>query len=76
MAASMAVVASLLVVALFRFAAAGAPIHLRYAERAAAVDGEMVDVVANLPMIRAFGGLRRERQRFDETVGNETGGAA
>ena len=69
----MAVVAGILVVVLFRRAAAGAPLHLHYADRAAAVDGELVDVIANLPLVRAFGGIGREHQRFDDTVGREMG---
>ncbi len=73
MTAAMAVVAGILVAVLFRLAAAGAPLHLKFADRAAAVDGEMVDVIANLPLVRAFGGIPREHRRFDETVGREMG---
>ncbi|HKT20843.1 MAG TPA: ABC transporter ATP-binding protein [Stellaceae bacterium] len=69
----MALVAGILVVVLFRLAAAGAPLHLHYADRAAAVDGELVDVIANLPLVRSFGGIGREHQRFDATVGREMG---
>lgn len=65
-------VASVLVVMLFRLAAAGRTLHHGFAEKAAAVDGEMVDVVGNMPVVRAFGGLRREHSRFDLTVGRET----
>jgi len=71
MTASVAIAASIMVVALFRLAASGAPLHLRFAEDAAAVDGEMVDVIGNLPMVRAFGALRREHRRFDAVIGNE-----
>ena len=71
MTACMAAVAALLVFLLFRLAAAGTPLHRSFAARAAAVDGEMLDVVGNLPLVRAFGGLSREHRRFDETVGNE-----
>jgi ATP-binding cassette, subfamily B, bacterial len=35
------------------------------------VDGEMADVVANMPLVRAFGGLLREHRRFDTTVSRE-----
>src|SRR5262249_34659285 len=71
MAAGLACVAGLLVVALFRLAAAGKPLHYGYAERAALVDGEMADVIGNMPIVRAFGAIRREHRRFDETVGGE-----
>jgi ATP-binding cassette, subfamily B, bacterial len=71
MAAGLACVAGILVVALFRLAAAGKPLHQGYAERAALVDGEMADIIGNMPIVRAFGGIRREHRRFDETVGQE-----
>jgi ATP-binding cassette, subfamily B, bacterial len=73
MTAAVAAVAAILVVALFRLAAAGAPLHRGFADKAAAVDGEMVDVITNLPLVRAFGGIYREHSRFDETVGREMG---
>ncbi len=71
MAASLTGVAAVLVVALFRLARAGTPLHRRFANKAAAVDGEMMDIVSNMPLVRAFGGLRREHRRFDETVSRE-----
>jgi ATP-binding cassette subfamily B protein len=71
MAVGLGCVAGLLVVALFRLAAAGKPLHHGYAERAALVDGEMADIIGNMPIVRAFGGIRREHRRFDETVGGE-----
>ncbi len=71
MAAGLACVAGALVVALFRLAAAGKPLHHGFAERAALVDGEMADIVGNMPTVRAFGGLRREHRRFESTVGQE-----
>jgi ATP-binding cassette, subfamily B, bacterial len=71
MAAGLAVLAAILVVAMFRLAAAGMPLHHAFADRAAAVDGEMVDVVGNMPLVRAFGGLTHEFRRFGETVRRE-----
>src|SRR5262249_10747551 len=56
MAAGLAALAIVLVIAMFRLAAAGMPLHHAYADRAAAVDGEMVDVVGNMPLVRAVGG--------------------
>jgi len=56
---------------MFRLAAAGRPLHHDFARKAAAVDGEMVDVVSNMPLVRAFGGLLREHRRFDSTVDRE-----
>src|SRR5690348_2167944 len=71
MAAGLAAVSGILVVALFKLAAAGKPLHHGYAERAALVDGEMADVIGNMPIVRAFGAVRREHRRFDEIVGRE-----
>src|SRR5439155_498928 len=65
--------AAILVFAMFRLAAAGRPLHHDFADKAAKVDGEMIDVVANMPLVRAFGGLGREFRRFRETVGREMG---
>src|SRR5262249_21708749 len=71
MAAGLAALAAILVFAMFRLAAAGKPLHHAFADRAAAVDGEMVDVIGNMPLVRAFGGLRHEFRRFGATVTRE-----
>ncbi|HTJ01882.1 MAG TPA: ABC transporter ATP-binding protein, partial [Methylovirgula sp.] len=71
MAAGLMVVAGVMVIGMFRIAAAGKPLHDDFADKAAAVDGEMVDVVNNMPLVRAFCGLDHEHDRFDATVGRE-----
>src|SRR5947209_12601815 len=71
MAAGLTLIAAILVLAMFRLAAAGRPLHHDFADKAAAVDGEMVDVVGNMPLVWAFGGLKREYRRFDATVTRE-----
>jgi ATP-binding cassette, subfamily B, bacterial len=71
MAATLAVIAGIMVCVMFRFAAAGRPLHHDFARKAAAVDGEMIDVVNNMSLVRAFGGLLREHRRFDATVNRE-----
>jgi ATP-binding cassette subfamily B protein len=71
MAGVLVAVAGVVVVVLFRRAAAGRPLHHRFAARAAAVDGEMTDVVGNMAIVTAFGGLHREHRRFDATVERE-----
>src|SRR5271155_1712890 len=71
MAAGLTVVAGAMVCVMFRLAAAGRPLHHDFANKAAAVDGEMTDVVTNMPLVRAFGGLLREHHRFDATVERE-----
>src|SRR6201747_1769710 len=71
MAGGLIVVAGAMVVAMFHLAAAGRPLHDEFADKAAAVDGEMVDVINNMPLVRAFCGLRLEHDRFDTTVNRE-----
>jgi ATP-binding cassette subfamily B protein len=71
MAAVLIAVAGVGIVVMFRLAAAGKPLHYSFADKAAAVDGEMVDVVGNMPLVRAFCGLGRELARFDSTVDRE-----
>jgi ATP-binding cassette subfamily B protein len=71
MAGALAVVAGIMVLVLFRLAAAGRSLHQDFATKAATVDGEMVDVVTNMPLVRAFGGVLREHHRFDATVDRE-----
>jgi ATP-binding cassette subfamily B protein len=71
MAAGLIVIAGIMVFAMFRLAAAGKPLHDDFADKAAAVDGEMVDVVNNLPLVRAFCGFSLEHDRFDATVNRE-----
>ena len=72
MALALVVVAALVIAVMFHKAAAGKPLHHEFANRAAAVDGEMTDVVGNMAIVRAFGGMSREHRRFDSTVGQET----
>jgi ATP-binding cassette, subfamily B, bacterial len=71
MAVGLSLVSGALVVVMFRMAAAGRPLHHDFASKAAAVDGEMTDIVGNMPLVRAFGGFRREHRRFDTTVERE-----
>jgi ATP-binding cassette, subfamily B, bacterial len=71
MSAVLVVVAGGMVLAMFRLAAAGKPLHDDFADKAAAVDGEMVDVINNMPLVRAFCGLSFEHERFDATVKRE-----
>jgi ATP-binding cassette subfamily B protein len=71
MAAGLMVFAGVMVIAMFRLAAAGKPLHDDFADKAAAVDGEMVDVINNMPLVRAFCGLGYEHDRFDATVNRE-----
>ena len=71
MAGTLALFGGIMVCVMFHLAAGGRPLHHDFASKAAAVDGEMVDVVSNMPLVRAFGGLLREHRRFDVTVDRE-----
>ena len=71
MALGLSLVAGVMVVIMFRLAAGGRPLHHDFASKAAAVDGEMTDIVTNMPLVRAFGGFLREHRRFDATVARE-----
>jgi ATP-binding cassette subfamily B protein len=55
----------------FWLARQGTPLHRTYAEKAAAVDGELVDVVSNFQVVRAFGATFREQHRIGRTVQQE-----
>jgi ATP-binding cassette subfamily B protein len=71
MAACLVVSSATLAVVLVKMAAAGRTLHHEYAHNAAAVDGELVDVINNMPLVRAFGATLRERERFAQRVDRE-----
>jgi ATP-binding cassette subfamily B protein len=71
MAAILVLAAAALGLAIARLAARGQPLHVAYAETAARVDGELVDVVQNISLVRAFAALGRERARFSGVVSAE-----
>jgi ATP-binding cassette, subfamily B, bacterial len=71
MAATLMALAGILVLTMSHLAAAGRPLHHEFANRAAAVDGEMVDVIGNIPLVWAFCGVGREHRRLDATIDRE-----
>jgi len=71
MSAVLTVLAGILVVTMWHLAAAGRPLHHEFADKAAAVDGEMVDVVGNMSLVWAFCGIGREHSRLDATIDRE-----
>ena len=71
MAGGLSLVGGVVVIAMFRLAAAGKPLHHDFAAKAAAIDGEMVDVVSNMMLVKAFCGIDRELSRFDTSVDRE-----
>ena len=55
----------------FQMARKGSIRHRDYAERAAAVDGELVDVIGNFNVVRAFGATFREQARIGARLQTE-----
>ena len=68
MATVLSTLGGLIVVAMFYMAAAGQPLHHDFAAKAAAVDGEMVDVVSNISLVKTFCSAHREIERIGEKV--------
>ncbi len=64
MALALVGIAVLMTVCLFLLAKRGGARHLAFASRAASVDGELVDVIGNMPTVRAFVATARECLRF------------
>lgn len=52
-------------------AAGGQHLHARFAGRAAAVSGDLTDVVSNIGLVRAFGAIGRERNRLSQKIATE-----
>ena len=71
--AGLLLVALVMVLIIFRLAAAARPLHRAFADKASTVDGEVVDVIGNMAIVRAFGGIRREGQRIREALDREAG---
>ena len=71
MAGCLAAFSAVMIVAMVRIAAAGKPLHHAFADSAAAVDGEVVDLVGNMSLVRSFGQLPYEALRFDRTLNRE-----
>ena len=71
MAAVLAGVSLSMAVVIFRLARSGTPIHMDFATKAAGVDGELVDVISNMSVVRAFGATWREQQRLNGRLGAE-----
>jgi len=73
MALSLAGISLAMAGIIFLLARKGTPLHRAYAHEAAAVDGELVDVIGNMGVVRAFGATWRERSRFTERMTGEMG---
>ncbi|WP_347554692.1 ABC transporter ATP-binding protein [Robbsia sp. KACC 23696] len=71
MAAGLLASSAILSYVLYKLAGRGTKRHHAFATRAASVDGELVDVIGNMGLVRAFGATFREQGRFATTVGDE-----
>ena len=71
MALVLAAIFAVMIVVMFKIAAAGRPLHHDFADKAAAVDGDIVDLVGNMSLVKSFGGIRREAVRFSHTLDRE-----
>ena len=71
MAAGLLICSAILSVILYKLAGKGSARHHVFAAKAAAVDGELVDVISNMALVRAFGMTFREQRRFGLTVKHE-----
>ena len=73
MALSLATVSLAMALVIFWLAKRGTPIHRNFAAKAAGVDGELVDVIGNMQVVRAFGATLREHHRINASIAIEMG---
>jgi ATP-binding cassette subfamily B protein len=71
LAGTLLLIATLLGTLVFHRARRGVDRHRNFAREAAAVDGELVDIIGNFTVVRAFGAARREQARIEATLGSE-----
>ncbi len=71
MAAALAGVSAVMAGIVFWLAERGTPIHRNFATHAAGVDGEMVDIISNMHVVRAFGATFREHTRLNGRIDGE-----
>ena len=65
------VIVSILAAIIAQLAAGGSHLHERFAGRAAAVSGDITDIVSNIGLVRAFGAAGREHARLSRKIANE-----
>jgi len=71
MSLSLVAISAALAFGLFLLARKGTSRHEAFARQAASVDGELVDVIGNMGLVRAFCATVLEGRRFDEHLGAE-----
>ena len=65
------VIVAILAAIIAKLAASGHDLHARFAGRAAAVSGDITDVVSNMSLVRAFGAAKREQDRLSQKIEGE-----
>ncbi|QEO16352.1 ABC transporter ATP-binding protein [Acetobacter vaccinii] len=73
MGSTTVVLAGALCFGMFRLAVRGRRLHGDYAAAAAGLEGETLDVMGNIALVRAFGMRNRERARFNALTQREMG---
>ncbi len=71
LAAALVLISGALGVLIYVLARRGTELHRAYAASAASLDGELVDVVANMGVVRAFGAVVREQRRIGFRIASE-----
>lgn len=71
MGLTLAGISTVMAAIIFLLARRGTPLHRAYADEAASVDGELVDVIGNMGVVRAFGATFREQTRFGDRMSTE-----
>lgn len=71
MAMCITAIVAIVVLVIFYWAASGTPLHHAYAHEAAGVDGDMIDVVSNISVVKSFGRLKSEHRRLGGVIGRE-----
>ena len=71
MAMTLTAIVGVVVVIMFYWASRGTTLHHTYAREAANVDGDMIDVVSNISVVKAFGRMRSEHRRLGGVISRE-----
>ena len=71
MTAVLLMIVAILATIIAKLAASGHDLHARFAGRAAAVSGDITDVVSNMSLVRAFGAAKREQDRLSHKIERE-----
>lgn len=71
MAFTLTAIVGVVVVIMFYWAARGTPLHHAYAREAANVDGDMIDVISNISVVKSFGRMRSEHRRLGGVISRE-----